>query len=278
MNRPLPLACGVAAIVFGLVLQGSFAAPPSGTGIVFRDRKDNMVVRNLDSWRATRVNDQTISFVGAGKPLSGAWRDQGLAVTALSLEGQATRQGDGAFQLVTATFTGGVRANVTGTGPKPIIAELTCTSVKWRAAEASSTAQLTGNVRVVQREADGQVMTLAGPSAILTLPALGQNSAFPIRRAEIAGPVTVTLLRPGTKDGKPNLVSLKATAGRLVFDDANKRLELSGGVRLEGEDAMVAGETLAERAVVTLTSERKVQEIELFGSPGTSTFREVRPR
>lgn len=278
MTRTAKLICGGLTAPTVLALSLALVAQPSG-GVVFRDRQSNMVVRQLDSWLATRVSDQIIRFVGAGKPFIGTWKDQSLTVTALKLEGEASRQGNGAFRLRTATFSGPLTASVVGAGPDAETVNLACNRIQWQADGNRSRAQLTGAVRVTSRNSAGRLITLEGPSAVLTLPGLGERTSFPLERAEVAGPVVVTFLNPGTtRDGKDATVALKATAGRLIYDDTAKRLEFSGGVTLEGEDAVVAAVTTATRAVVTLDANRQPLEVELMGDPGQSAFREAKPR
>ena len=264
------------ARISGLV----FVAVIIQAGGRFSDNAGNMVIENWTSWKATRVGEKGLKFVGSGKPVRGSWKDQGLNVTALKIDGDAVLGKGDAFQLTTATISGDVHAEIkrAGSDGATNTIELDTSSIDF--IYSQSKAVLKGSVHVEGVWGkDKQTFSLDAPSAVITLPPAGKKADFPIRTADVPGRVTMkfggTRIAKDPKTGKAQAVQFGVIgkADHLYFDDDARTIRLVGNVHLTGSDPTVGGEMDAASAIIHLTADRKVKEIELTGTPGKSTLR-----
>lgn len=284
--RPSPAS--VAALLVcvisgpGLVLGAMQSRP-----ITFKDKAGNMVVENLRSWKATLISDGKISFQGAGNPLKGTWKDQGLTVTASSIEGLAERfqllkgtavqDKPGAFRLKQAKISGDVVATIEQRSKsEDRTTTLKCASIEYHA--DANTANLRGGVDIlIKSPSNGQTFTMSGTSADLMTTPLGQTSEWPLKSGTVEGPIKLRLdatVKDAAAARGTKQVVVTGTASRLTFNDENRTMTLSGDVHLEGDDSVIGGTVDASKAVIRLNEKHEVIEVSFEGQPGRSTLRE----
>lgn len=262
-------------LALALVAVAAIAAAQSVT--VWKDAAGNMVVRNLSSWRATRVSDKAISFKGLGKPFEASWKEQGLTVRATTMEGLAEKDDKGAYQLQRATIEGIASAAIEETVDGSVrTTEIRCKTIRYDG--VGSKADLEGPVRVVSKvPAQSQSLELTGSSAHLGLTPIGEKADWPLRSGTIEGPVTMRLdsvERDPKGEAEPRKVRVTGKANRATFNDAARTITLTGRVELEGTDSIIGAEVKADRVVITLDERREIVDIEFTGSPGESRLRD----
>lgn len=246
-------------------------------GIVFRDKAGNMSLENMKSWKGTKVDDNTMSFVGAGNPLRGQWKDQGLSLQqAIRIEGTAVRAKGNVFRLEQASMSGSVIAVLRqqGSGGERTTT-LKAESIVYTA--EPSKAVITGGVDLkIHSPGISQTFNITGSSAVLDLVPLGEKASFPLSSGTIQGPVRFRLdgERKAAK-GTSTAVVVTGNAAKLTYDDASLTMTLTGGVHLEGDDAVIGGTVDASKAVIRLNDKHEVIEVSFEGSPGKSTLRET---
>lgn len=260
---------GIAGL--GMIFAMAWAA---GGGVVFKDKEGNLEIRDLGSWKVTRVNEKSLAFRGTGSPFVGFFRSQGMTVRARSIEGTMTRFTRG-YELDRATIRGGVNAEIAQKGSGRT-SDLKGDTLVIQGGKESTQATLTGNVTVRSEDpTKSQVFTMSGSSAVASLLPFGAKSDWPLQTLELKGPVKMRLqTAEKTESGKANPVDLKGTADRLSYNDADRTITLYGNVFLEGTDSSVGGTSEASRVVVRLTNARLVESIEFFGEPGRTTLKE----
>lgn len=266
------------------MMFGAVAAVAIQAGGRFSDKAGNMIVENWTSWKATRVGENGLKFFGTGQPIRGTWKDQGLKVNGQKIEGEAAISRNDRFQLTTATLSGNVNAEIRKTAEdgSPSNIDLDTETIVFD--YPNSKVKLTSKVRIGgQWGKDRQTFSLDAPSAELVLPPPGQKSDFPLLHADVPGRVTMNFggvrsaRDPQTGKATGVKFAIVAKANHLVYDDPTRTIKLTGNVTISGEDPTIGGDIEASSATIKLTSDRRVKEIELAGSPGKSTVRDNRP-
>lgn len=230
-----------------------------------------MSVTGWTSWRATKVGAAQIEFVAKGKLITAEWRKQGLKATCTAIEGSARQEGASGYALNVATLSGGVKATVATFGNVTRTSRLSSESMTLRTSESKAT--LNGGVDF-STETPERFMRVTGTGAQFILYTLGQKNEFPVRSGTVSGPVSLAMrsTEPGS-DGKPQPVTAKGRADRLIFDDEARTVTLIGRVTLEGSGAAFAGDVRnASKVVLKLDDKRDVIEVEASGEPGETTI------
>lgn len=262
-------------LAWTLIGLSAFAAAQNVS--VWKDTAGNMVVKNLSSWRATRLSEKAISFKGVGAPFHATWKEQGLTVRAGSMEGTAQRDATGAYQLLKASIRDVSSATIEETVDGATrTTELRCRTIQYDGAD--STADLAGPVRIVSKApSQSQSLEVTGSSARLSLTPIGEKSDWPLRSATVEGPITMRLdsiERDSAGKEEPRKVRVTGKANRATFNDSARTITLAGKVELEGSDSIIGAEVKADRVVITLNEKREIVDIEFSGSPGQSEIRD----
>lgn len=259
MLRTISILSCVAAVIW------AGAQRPTGQGVVFRDKKQNMVLSRLKSWKITKA-DTGYTFLGSGSPFEARWNSQGLVFTATRVEGVAKDSASG-LRLESATFDGPVTTVINNTVKGTSrTTTLSSTSLNFSGGFANPKLDLNGKTKVVS-VSGGDTLSIVGNSADVALAPFEPKPEFPILRSTFRGNCEIIFKRNGS-------VSMNAVCNLLVFDDKESTVTLTGNVKLEGENDAFFGEAFAERAVITLNSSRKPVNVEMTGEPGRSSLGE----
>lgn len=237
--------------------------------IVFRDREGNMSLSGLSSWKATRVGDAELRFIGKGSPLIATWKKQGITVRSTQIEGLAQSAGR-SFSLKSTTVTGNTKIDLVGTQPgSNSRSTLTCTKAVYDA--ANSTVDLAGGITLASFSPESQRrFNMKGQTARLKI----VSGSWPIASGTVEGPIDMTLISVRKSAGSAGtLMTMKASAQRAEFVDAQRTITLLGNVSLSGDDDLTGGTvTGVDKAIIHLNEARDVTEVELFGQPGETTY------
>ncbi|MCX7800676.1 MAG: LptA/OstA family protein [Fimbriimonadales bacterium] len=239
-----------------------------GQGIVVRDREGTMEGTGFQSWATRRLNENRLTFLGLGKPVSAKWSRQGMEARAERIEGTVARTGE-SFELLSASLSGQVRATFERRGPSSSPASV----LRVQGDAATYTADrsqltLTGGVRLAQSEpATGQSFEISGRSAtVLLAGGAWREAQEAVRRLDVGGQVRFAFARKGRQG-----LDLKGRSESLSYDAEQGLLTLTGGVYLQGEDVAYGGEAWADKATIRLDAERNPISVELQGSPAETS-------
>lgn len=238
-----------------------------GQRIVFRDREGTMEVTGFASWATRRLDADRFTFVGLGKPVTAKWSRQGMEAKAERIEGTVVRRGE-AFELLSATLTGQVRAAFERKGPSsPLSSSLRVQGETATYAADRSQLTLSEGVRLWLNEpAAGRSFDISSRAATVLL-AAGARTEWKeaVRRLEVSGQVRFAFSRKGRQG-----LDMKGRSETLVYDAEEGLLLLAGDVYLQGEDVAYGGEAWADKATIRLDAERNPISIELAGNPAES--------
>lgn len=242
-----------------LAAAGSVAAALAiAQGVVFRDTKGNMVLQGLSSWKATRIDEKTIEFEGAGSPFVGSWKEQELQLRAGSVKGQAVRQKTGEMKLISGTIAKGV---VFESKREQTATTLRGEAIQYTAGTETDTVKLSSGIAATSINAAAKrTMKFDGSSGTVTTPPLDSKADWLIRTATVSGPVNFSLQ---TAD---STISCKAAS--LTYNDATRTVILVGPLTMKGDDPVFSGEAIADKATILLDEKRNLKEVLLEGNPG----------
>lgn len=239
--------------------------------VTFKDKDGNMVLRELTSWSTLKKGESEFEFKGRGNPFIGTWRDQGLELSAQTIDGTA-KKGKAGFYLSNATVRGNLTAQIKQTeAGSTRVTKLRSTQLVFKGSEDKFGIDLTGTVRVESDLGNGkQLLTLLADQGNFQFAADGAKGNS-LSSANLSGGITVTL-----KEKRSNgLLNLKGTANRCVYQAGSpSTLTLLGNVVLTGEDDSIGGEMTAAKLVATLNDKGEVISLDAEGEPGTSSLRE----
>lgn len=230
----LPPALSLAAA--GLVLAaGSLGLAQKPQEQVFKDKSGRLRLWNMDSHEIRLQNRGPLKFTGSGRPVKGKSEQQGLELSATTIEADLEPGQGGAYLLQRAELSGSV--------------DLAQAAGEVRRTLKSSTA-------LVQDSSEQAVITLASPFAFTQSGGPeAQNASLnarrgalqltPLRRpgaelksGEAFGSVVLSLSRGGAKPGR---AVLETSSLRFVSRSDALRATLESAFTLEGSSSPAAG-------------------------------------
>lgn len=235
------------------------------------------------SWAAKMLDDGKIKFLSTGRPVKAVWGQKKTTIECLELSGIASREGKQDLEIETAQMKGGVTmVSTTASSNRQSASPQT---VVLKANEADYTAptgivKLSGTVTVNNDDPGAnRKMTMRGSSATVTLsPNLNQPDRA-IRSVIMEGPVTFTITgvrdvrdaKTGKKTAVP--VVIEGRANRLTYDGTERKLSLTGNVRISSDDPLLSGTTEGlNDATIVFNEKFDPVSVEMNGDPGTSSI------
>lgn len=109
-----------------------------------------------------------------------------------------------------------------------------------------------------------RTVTLTGTSGNASM----GRGAFPLKSADLSGPVKVTMI----SDGKSGTESYVGTGNHLAYNDEARKVTLRGNVVLEAKSSLFEGTNRGTLLTLLLNDRREVTEVEMSGDPGTTEY------
>lgn len=238
----LALACGCLAV--------GFQQQPRKY-VILDDKKGGFKIYDVESVVGTFSPDGGYAFEAEGSPLRGFSKQQGLTFSARTMEGVASRSGEGSFRIESAVAGGGVvldttASNSDGSTAKSHLETQSLTLKETDATTITIPGAFTYTNHLVSESVD-RLIDLRAPGGTFVLPLLDQTSATnnPFRSANVRGPVNVTIdsKSKGAQGTSRQLVKVKADS--MVYNGATRVLRLSGNVVADIDTTPAQGEGLS---------------------------------
>lgn len=248
------------------------------TGITFKDKQLNMVLDNLSRWHMVKVDHQEYQITGAGTPIRGSWKSQGLTVQALSLEG-LIRSGRGQrLELIKATLKGDVVVDLAShlkAQAEPRKTYLKSQEIQYSQQNLQILLPLPFTLTSTYPE-ESQTLSLSGKKATLFL--LPKKNT--LKEGTIKGPVHLkaeTLTRSPSKKEVFSKILIESKADQMEISKEGLQITMLGNVHIKGEQEAFSGEAEADQAIIYFNEKREIIEIDLKGNPGKTVLqKEIR--
>jgi len=267
------------------------AAMGAGQGkrILLGSGEDRFELTQLDGGYSQLNGPGKFEFVGNGSPLKGNWGSQKIRFDARRIEGKASEGPQGAILIDTAKMDGGV--DLVASRPSRIPSasveqelRLLCRTLDY--VRATDRMTLTGATTITQTDSAAKhSLKITGSSGWVVLYPPGQapQARRTVKQARLEGPVTFVLNsqrqvadpnQAGKTVWKPYSVTGKGA--QVEFDDATRRMVLTGNVEIDANDAPWIGEIRTTHLALVFDDLGNPIRVDL-DEPGTPTVRETRP-
>jgi lipopolysaccharide export system protein LptA len=259
-----------------------------GRRITLGTGEERFEITNLQSGYTELVGPGKYSFLGKGNPLNGLWMSQKITFKTQQIEGTASEVASGQVLVDTAKMTGSVRIVAKrpsrGGGGEQ---EVTLESSTLSYTRSNERMTLTGATTLTQNDPGvSQSLKLTGSGGWVSLYGPGQapEARRAIRDAVLEGPVTFQIRgsrevpiagQAGKTQRKPYTVDGKGS--RLVYDDGNRSMTLTGNVEIDARDAPWIGEIRTSKVTLKLDDRGNPVRVE-FEEPGTTSVDQPPPR
>jgi len=218
----------VRAMLFALLLLPlGLIAQPEQEGAVFTDTRNDITLRYASSWLITRTSESIVQFQGEGDPIQALWKTQGLDLRCKTVKGYAQSENQGTFEMRSASFGGGVVAEIRGQDRRSVVR---CSTLDYvlRAQEALAT--LRGPLTLTSKSQN--VLTrITGPQGAITLDPPNQGSKDPIRFIQISGGATLSQEQNGES------TSLTCSSLKLRNGHSEASVDLEGRTTITRKDS-----------------------------------------
>lgn len=265
-----------AAAILALLLLPALLVGQQGVKVNFSDRANNLTLSGFASWLFNSDAEGGMTFDGTGNPATGESRSQNLRIDGKTWKGTAQKQADGkTYLLQIVTVTGNVKAV-----SKREDGEVTLLAPTLRYAAPANRFDVEGGVSVTQVQAKSTLFARGATAAIVLYEKKPKDTPSTIRTATMTGPVHVELRSEReVVEGEKKLMrayTVVADAGRMEYDAAARTVILTGGVKVVGDDTVMAGDATGSRAVIRLDADGRPISLEMTGEPGVTHFNERR--
>lgn len=214
----------------------------------------------------TLPNGQTrVTYSSDTAPIVATLYEQGLVVSAKTITFLLGKDRG----LLTANMTGGIKVT-SKKGSDTIV-------VSAPSADYTDSDQkliVNGAIVMDRNSADGSKLHAEGNTGTIILDRAAKGDKM-IKSATIGGRIVfrMTGMRSNEGEEKKSSFFVNASAGRLVYNEAERKITMSDNVQLSGNDpSLVTSMSNVESIVITLTEDRQIDTVELEGSPGKTVF------
>lgn len=260
-----------------------------GKRILLGTGEDRFELSNLDGGYSQLVGPSKFEFVGTGSPLKGNWGSQKITFETKRIEGKASEGQQSSIMIDTVKMAGGVDmtairpSRVTTAGAEQKI-RLQCTSADY--ARGTDKLTLVGATSITQADEPAKHslrLSGSGGYVILYPPGQAPQARRAIKEARLEGPVAFTLqsqrevadpIQAGRTVWQPYTV--KGKAGRLTYDDAERKMTLIGNVEIDGTSVPWIGDIQTSRIALVFDDLGNPVRVDI-DDPGTTTIQNSKP-
>lgn len=241
--------------IFCFLLKTSFP-------INFQDKKGHYSISNLSTWRTTKIDDKTYRFKGSGNPLKAVYKFPNILLIAKEVEGT--------FQLKPQPMISQIDlkkdVSIEFTGVEKRQTTLISSSVSYDS--RLSRVLIPGSFKLNSFHESQKIMIEGTRGEIFLYPSGSKKVNLPLK-GSVEGPVLFEI-RGLKKSGdlKSSPIVFKGKADRLVFDDSQHRMTLTGNVFIDTDQESFSGTLDANEAVLEFDEVYQILDMELDGAPG----------
>lgn len=241
-----------------------------GSNVIAQD-EENRVYRIESAGKpklsiARQANGQMkFTYQSDSAPIVATLYEQGLQVSAKQITFLLAKDNS----LVSANMTGGIK--VTSKKGNDSIA-VTASSADYT--DSDQKLIVNGSIVLDRTGADASKLHAEGSGGTILLDRAAKGDKM-IKSATIGGRINfrMTGMRSDEGDAKKSSYFVNASAGKLIYNEAERKITMSDNVQISGNDpSLVTSMSNVESITMTLTADRQIDTIELEGSPGKTVF------
>lgn len=258
-NNPLSrlLMIGAASAV-----AGSTVIAQDEDGVLYR-------VSCAGKWGAStkRVDGNLrTTFTAESAPIIVNWFQQGIEISGKSVTALLTKD----TKLINATMSGGIRFKASKQKTDTI--SISAPSASYT--DADQKLVVNGALELDRKMADGGTMHAEGSGGTVYLDREAKGDKL-IKSAVISGRIVFKMsgTRIDSETKKPAAYHVNASAGKLTYNEADRKVTLEDGVQISGNDpSLYSTMKNISKVTLVLTESREIDTIELEGNPGETIF------
>lgn len=246
------------------------ASAVAGSTVIAQDEEGVLYrVSCAGKWGAStkRVDGNLrTTFTAETAPIVVNWFQQGIEISGKNVTALLTKD----TKLINATMSGGIRFKASKQKADTIV--ISAPTANYT--DADQKLVVNGALELDRKMADGGTMHAEGNGGTIYLDREAKGDKL-VKSATINGKIVFKMsgTRVDSETKKPATYRIEASAGKLTYNEADRKVTLEDGVQISGNDpSLYSTMRNISKVTLTLTENREIDTVELEGNPGETIF------
>lgn len=236
----------------------------SGAGAIIQSELLGMKITGWSDFNYSVLAGGNLRVTVTGRPF-GEWPKQGLSLRSSEVTLVASKNRD----LISADMKGGITFTSKKSGEV-----MTVTAPSARYTDADQKLVVPGSITLDRKTANGDTVLAKGSGGTVFIDRNAKDADM-VKSAELTGPIDfrMTSKRTDPETKKDTSYFVSAAGNNLTYSEANRKIILSGDVKVDGNDPSFIGTMSGvDRIEITLTENREIESVDLKGDPAKTVI------